>query len=200
MPPPPDVSLLTRYVFENPWPLGMGLMLVAAWAMWTGLRQGIKRRQQTAGVLALISIAVFSAAFLVQTSGEHAKAVVRGLVAAVVDGDPSADGFFASRAVIAFGSPKNPGHGLEMIEQGLARVASQYPIESNSTTMLRGYTQSGDVGIVHLACWTTVRGGYGPTPSQWVLRVERQLDQSWLITHITCVSINNQTPSSDRIW
>jgi ketosteroid isomerase-like protein len=193
MPQPPSVDIFTRYVLENPWPLGIGLLLVAAWLAWSGFREGLKSRQQYAAVFGLFGIAVLVIGHYVVTSGEHAKALTRSLVDAVVSHDSvGALSMFTNDAVFTVGSPNNPGYGIDMIRDLLDRVAPRYPIESNTITMLRGYPEDSDLATVHLACLSTV-SGY-PSVSQWVLQVRRQHDGSWKITRLTCVSINDRPP------
>ena len=63
--------------------------------------------------------------------------------------------------------------------------------------MLRAYTESSDGAVVHLACRTTLERDFGPTPTSWVLRVERQDDGTWKITHVTWISLAGRSPASD---
>src|SRR5215510_11663654 len=193
MPQAPSVSIFTRYVLENPWPLGIGLLLVAAWLAWSGFREGLKSRQQYAAVAALFGVAVLVIGHFVVTSGEHAKELTRSLVDAVVKNDSvGAVAMFSNDAVFTVGSPNNPGFGIDAIRDLFDRVAPRYPIDSNTITMLRGYPEDSDMATVHLACLTTVHGY--PSVSQWVLEVRRQPDDSWKLTRLTCVSVNNQAP------
>jgi hypothetical protein len=143
----------------------------------------------------LAGAVILAIGWFVVTSGEQAKAVTRTLVNAVVADDPVlALAQFSNDAVFAVRSPKNPGFGLSFIEEQLLRVNGRYSIESNTMTMLRGYSESSDAGVVHMACFTQVAESPYPTMSQWVVRVQRQPDDTWKVVHLTCVSINDQTP------
>jgi hypothetical protein len=201
MPEPPDVGLFTRFVLENPWPVALALLLAASWLAWTGLREGLGRRVKVAAGLALVGAAVLVTGLMVDTAGERAETITRALVDAAVQKDsPTAMTLFSTDAVFSAGSPNNPGFGIDFITERFDRLATHYTIESNSMTTLRGYTKSTDEATVHLACLTTVSPFPYPTASRWVIQVQRQPDGSWKITRLTCVSINEQTPSLDQLW
>lgn len=195
----PQSSLLTRYVLENPWPAAIVLLAAAGIVGWMGFREGLVNRQRAAFVLALAAIAVAAIGTLITTSGERAKHLTRELVERTVSRDiVAAAALLSDDAVIAFGSPQNPGYGVEYINELLDRSLN-HDIESNSITTLRGATESNDAGIAQLACATTVGGFPYPNVSQWLIRVTRQSDGAWKVSHITCVSVNNQTPSMERM-
>lgn len=196
MPEPPDVSVFTRYVLENPWPLGLAFLLLASWFGWSGIREGLGQRLRAAGILAALGAAVFITGWIVVTAGEHAKMVTRQLVDAVVkSGAGAAATFFTDDAVLTFGSPKNPGYGDGIIQSRLIPSADRFRIESSTITMLKGYGESSDSALAYLGCYTTVDGF--PNISQWVLHVKRQSVGSWKVSRLTCVSINDQTPPID---
>ncbi len=200
MPEPPSVSIITRYLFENPYPAGIVLLAVAGGLVWTGLTQGRRDRLRIAAVPGGLGVAILLIGLLVTTSGERAKRVSRQLVDAAVDGDlVTAFGLFADDASVSMGSPNNPGYDIEFIRSALDDFVGRYTVEDNSITMLDAFTESADRAEVHMACFTTVTQGYGgPTPSQWVLTVTRQADGAWKITRITCVSVAGQHPP--RPW
>ena len=195
MPDPPHVGLVTRYIFENPFPLGVGLVLLAVILAWLGMRDGRADRVRVASVPLLLGAAVLIAGFAVVTAGEHARSVTRKLVAAAVANDlTGAARLVAPDATVHFGSTRNIGLDRNAIFDGLARLADTYAIQDNTITMLRGYTQSRDAATVHLACWTSAGDYGGYTPSQWVLQVERQDDGTWQASRITCISVSGQAP------
>jgi len=200
MPPAPEVSLLTRYLFENPWPLGGLLVLAGALLAWIGLRDGRFDRLRQSLLLLVPGIAVFVIAAIVETSGERARGVARSLVDAVVAGDSVAVmGTFAPDATMHVGSPTNPGQNVDVIRSAVSWFAGRFTISRNTVTALRGYSESADAATVHLACWTET-SGFGGGASQWVLRVERIPDpaepggEAWRITRMTFVSLNGQPP------
>ena len=195
MPKAPQSSVLTTYVLENPWPLSLILLLFAAVIGWIGFREGMPRKITTAGILAALGAILLIIGSMVQTSGERAKSLVRQFVDAVVQGDiVAASGMISSQAILSAGSPSNPGLDADAITEGLSNFASRYTIESNDITMLRGFTEDSETATVHLGCYTVV--DY-PAVSKWVLRIRREDNGSWKIARITCISINDQTPSLD---
>lgn len=198
MPEPPSVGLITRYVLENPYPLGIGLLLLAAVLAWLALREGRVNRLTPPAVAAVLGIGVLAVGFSVTTAGEHGEAVTEQLVQAVEDNDlTGALALFDDSATFGFGSPDNPGLDMDFIRAAVDS-ASRYSITSNIIRMLDGYTVDGDTAIVHLGCLTEA-GSYGYTPSKWVLKIERRDDAEWRITRVTCISIANRSASPNMI-
>jgi len=200
MPQPPSVSIFTRYLFENPWPLAVLFAGIAAVLAWHGAREGLWKRVQLAAVLLLGAVGVVATGSLVVTAGERGEEVTRRFVEAAVTNDlTGADRLLTRDATLAVGSPKNPGVNLSAIQSHLARLRN-YQIAGNRITSLRGYGLERDRAQVHLACATESSGAYaGLVPSQWVLHVRREPDASWAIERITCISIAGRTPSLN-IW
>lgn len=200
MPAPPETSVFTQYVLENPWPLAGILLTVAAILAWTGFREGMAKRLQASACLAIAGAALLAAGYLIETAGERARTVTRALVDSVVKKDLiAADALLANAAVLTLGSPNNAGVDKSEILRSLEDFAARYTIESNSISSEKAFTESSDAGVVHLSCTTTVQQAPYPTFSQWVVQVERQSNGEWQVTRLTCVTINNQTPSSSNV-
>jgi hypothetical protein len=200
MPDPPSVDLVTRYIFENPYPLGVGLLILGVIIGWLGLREGRADRVRAAGAPLLLGAAALVTGFVVVTAGERAKSVTRDLVAAAVANDlTGASALVAPDATVHFGSTRNLGLDRNAIIDGLSRLSASYAIEDNRITMLKAYTESRERATVHLACWTSTVNYGGYTPSQWVLEVERQSDGTWQVSRITCISISGQAPPASWI-
>lgn len=198
MPEPPDSNIFTQYVLENPWPLGLVLLAAGGFLLWSGSRDGLLNKMKVGGILGAMGAAVLIIGYVVVTSGEHAKRVTRQLVNAAVDHDSAgALALFSPDAVFAFTSPKNPGFGFDFINTQMNRLGDRYSIDSNTITMLRGYSESSDAGVAHLACITHVQGF--PTVSRWVVRVKKQPSGAWEIVHLTCVAINDRPPPTEGL-
>ena len=73
MPEPPSSNLLTHYIFENPWPLGIVLLALAAIVGWLGLREGLHKRVRAAVMLATLGIVVIAAGMLITTAAEQGE-------------------------------------------------------------------------------------------------------------------------------
>jgi len=199
MPDPPPVGLLTRFILENPWPMGIALLVIAILLIWRGMYDGRWRRVGIGLGLGGLGLVVLAIGWFVDTAGEHGRQVTREFVEAVVAEDlVGADALLTPTTIVHLGASSNIGHDLQRIRDSLSRLVDRYTITNNAITHLRGYTESGDRATVHLACWTEVEGGYAPTPSQWVLMIERQGDGSWKITRITCLTIATKPPPT--VW
>lgn len=199
-PPTPDVGLFTRFVLENPWPLGVSLAAIAAVVGFVGFREGLTRHIKAAAILGAVAAAIMLAGVFVETSGERAKSLTRVLAAAVIAEDlVTVDNLLGANATLSVGSPTNPSVDRDTIMATLSRITASYDFDDNTITILRGYSVSADEGEAHLACHTTVEQYPYPNASRWVVRVERQADGTWMVTGLTCVSINDRTPSLDLV-
>ncbi|MHC4217899.1 MAG: hypothetical protein ACYSU7_05520 [Planctomycetota bacterium] len=199
MPEPPRVGLLTRYLLENPYPLGLLLLALAAGFAWTALRSDNPQRLRKAGIMGAIGAAIMVTGVLIVTAGERARQVTMAVVDAAVAGDVAgAAAHFADDARLSFGSPTNPSLPRADIENRINQLDGRYRIQSNQVSMLRAYTETSDRATVHLACYTTLERGFGPAPTQWVLSVERQDDGSWKIAHVTWISLAGRAPGSNQ--
>lgn len=122
-PPLPDPPVLEMYLFENPYPLAIGL-LVIGFAAHTLLRRGSAGRGEPGpGSYAPLSIAVlgalgvYLASVLVTTHGERVKQRSLELVDAVATADTaSVRGLLAEDAILS------PGEGLGRIPSATDRA------------------------------------------------------------------------------
>ena len=196
MPDPPQTDFVTRYIFENPWPGVIVLLIVAIAFGYTGLQRGEMGKVRIAGVGLLLGIVLYVTSALITTPGEHARAVTRSFVSAVVQSDmTTAFGLLSPNAAMAFGAPSNPGMDVNFLQSQLMQLQGAYRIDQNTITQLNAYTDGPNRGIVHLGCLTTLEAGWGgPNRSRWVLAIEQQPDDTWKITRITAVEINGRTP------
>ncbi|MHC4993030.1 MAG: hypothetical protein ACYTGC_18810 [Planctomycetota bacterium] len=193
------MDLITRYVLENPLPLGLLLLAIAAGLAWTGLHAVDRRRLIAAGVVALVGAAVMAAGKAVVTPGEHARAVVLEVVDAAVAGDVrTAVAAFADDSALSLASPTNPGFPRDEIERRMQGLAGRYRIQSNRVTNLDAETVSSDRGVVDLSCVTELTLGFGPVPTRWTIQADRQPDGTWKISHVTWVTMATRTPP--RSW
>ena len=191
---------VSRYLFENPWPGAVALVLLGLILLWRARADG-GRRVLLAGLSALTLAGLLLAlAALVTTPGEHGRSLVRRLVDAAEAGDVAgASALFEPDATINFDRPDNPSMGRSVIDRGLASLADRHRVESNSVSRLRGTTVDGRTGSVELSCWTQTASSMGNIPSQWIFRVRQQPDGSWLIDRMTCVSIAGRQVGS-AVW
>ena len=193
MPDPPAAGLLTRYVFENPYPLGAGLLLFAAIWGWLALRDGRLDRVRLTVLPLVLGAGVLAAGWGVVTAGERGRVLVRDLSDLVVARDlVGAVNQFADAATIHLGSPHNVGHDLDYLRGALSDLVARYAIESNRITSLDAYTTGADDATIHMACFTETNRFGGA--SQLVIDVARQPDGTWKIVRLTLVSVNGQPP------
>lgn len=184
--------MLTRYVLENPYPLGGLLLVVGAVLAWHGLREGRSDRLKQAAVPMAIAVIVLLLGTLVVTPGERGRNVARELVDHVVAEDLVATmDMFANDATLHIGAG-NIGRDRDAILANVSRLAQRYEIESNRITRLSTETTGKNTATIRLTCMTEtdVYGGV----TAWTLDVERTEDGEWLVRRLVWESINGQSP------
>ena len=193
------MDLLTRYVLENPWPLGVLLLAIAAGLGWTGLQAVDRRRLLGAGIVAVAGAAVMVVGRAIVTPGEHARALVMQVVDAAVAADiTTVAAAFADDSSLSLGSPNNPGFPKDDIGRRLAGLAGRYRIKSNRVTKLDATTVTRNRGVVDLVCVTEPTLGFGPVPTSWIIQVDRQPDGTWKFSQVTWVTVGMRAPP--RSW
>ena len=184
-------------MLENPYPAGLLMLALAVGLAWTALRIDRRERLAGAGILAGLGAVVLLVGAVVVTPGEEARRVVLAVVKAAETADiAEAGAHFSDDATLAFGSPNNPGYPRDAIQKNLDRLGDRYRITSNQITSLKAFTESPREATVHLGLRTTVEVGFGPMPTWWVLRVEKEPDGTWKIIRAAWVSVAGQTPSA----
>ena len=193
------MELFTHYVLENPWPLGVLLLAIAAGLAWTGLQAVDRRRLLAAAAVAVVGAAVMVAGKAIVTPGEHARGVVMEAVDAAVAADiTTLAAAFADDSALSLGSPNNPGFSKDAIIRRLEGLAGRYRIKSSRVTKLDATTVTPDRGVVNFACVTEPTLGFGPVPTSWIIQVDRQPDGTWKFSHVTWVTLGMRAPP--RSW
>ncbi len=197
MPHPLAAGLVTLYLLENPYPVGLVLLGFGGGWMWVAMRAGRRERLPVAGLLMVAGAAVFATARLVVTSGEHGRELTLALVGSAVSADiDRARELFAPDATLAFGAPTNPRHSRAVIERLIEQLDGRRRIESNTIFKLVAHSRTRREARVELSCVTTLVGGYGPHRTQWVLEIARQPDGTWKVTHVRWAIINGRPPAA----
>ncbi|MEM7229175.1 MAG: hypothetical protein AAF432_10210 [Planctomycetota bacterium] len=190
--------MLTRTIFEQPWPAAIALLIVAGAIAYTALREGLTKRLFMSAIPAGIALVILAVGTVVVTPGEHARRTVRAFVEAVESNDVrAAKRFVAPFAVVNSRDANAPG--IELIDL-LNRVNrfGRYTVEENRITKLSTATVSPRRGEVQIAVRTTVDVGVAGT--SWQFRVEEQTDGSWRIVRLTWLTLHGSpAPSVDRL-
>jgi hypothetical protein len=190
--------MFTRYVLENPWPLGISLLAAAVILGWNALRGERPVLLKGAGVIALLGALILFTGAMVVTAGERARRVVLDVVAAAVAGDVRGAGaHFAPDATLSFGSPSNPGFSRSEIELRLDGLDDRYRIASNDVASLRAESAAPDLGVVYLACRTELVAAPVPVHTGWTIEVAPQEGGAWKISRVTWISIAGRSPTPE---
>jgi hypothetical protein len=193
---PTLAGLITKYIFENPWPLALLCLAVGGFLLWKWLREGDRAMRDIGGAAAAAGCVVLVLGYAITTNGERASRVVREFVTRAETGDTSGMlELLTPTCVLHYGAPENPGVPREMWEPAIGLLKGRYTIESNSVTRLDAESAGGDAATVELACVTSVDIAPYPTPSAWWLKVGAQSDGSWKIERIASRKIGGQVPT-----
>ena len=199
MPAEAETGTLTRWVFENPWPLSIGLLVIAASIVGYAIRRDDHRPFRFALGFGIAGVAVLTTGLLVETTGERAEASTRKLVALAVDGD--VDGMIAllgPGATLHLGRVENPGYPRDELERNLDALRSRQRIEDNTISRLDSAEGRDGAVWVDLGCFTRTGGSGGWVPSRWVIEWSAAPDEDLRIRSITLVNLAGRSPQSVR--
>ena len=200
MPPEAGTGTFTRWILENPWPLSIGLLLLAAAILVHAIRRDDRRPVGFAVGVLLLAIGFLTTGLLVETRGESAVKATRNLVAAAVDGriEDMID-FFDSDATLHVGRVETPGYPRDELERNLDALRSRQRIKENMVTRLDSANGRENSVWIDLACMTRTNGSGGWVPSRWILewRIDGVTEPG--IRSITLVNLAGRTPRDARI-
>ena len=199
MPPEAETGTLTRWVFENPWPLSLGLLVISALIVGYAIQRDDRRPFRFALGFAIAGAAVLAAGLLVETPGERAENSTRNLVALAVDGD--VDGMIdllGPAATLHLGRVENPGYPRNELERNLDALRSSQRIEDNTISRLDSAEGRDGSVWVDLGCFTRTGGSGGWVPSRWVIEWGPTSEDELRIRSITLVNLAGRSPQSVR--
>lgn len=191
--------MLTRWLFENPWPAAIALALlgVALLVRWIGDQR--RPLLVGGGVAIALALAALLVGSIVTTPGEHAALVVRRLVEHAERAETDAAvALFAEGAVLNYGRRENPGTAIEDIRRALSALEGRHRIDSNRIRRLEAVTLDGKTGEVELSCSTTTASSSQAVPTDWIVRV-RLVDGQWRIDRLTFERLF-MNPPTPGVW
>ncbi|MAC18935.1 MAG: hypothetical protein CMJ23_04505 [Phycisphaerae bacterium] len=199
MPPEAGTGTLTRWVLENPWPLSIALLLLAAAILIHAIRRDDRRPIRFAVGVFVLAIGCLATGLLVETRGESAEESTRKLVAAAVDGriEDMID-LFEPEATLHVGRVETPGYPRSELERNLEALRSRQRIEENMVTRLDSANGREDSVWIDLACMTRTNGSGGWVPSRWILEWRINDTTEPRIRSITLLNLAGRTPRDAR--
>jgi hypothetical protein len=193
-------STISRYLLENPWPLGCLLLATAAVMAWRSLTIGDRRFLIGAGAAAAAGGFVFLLATLVTTPAERAVDIVRSLVGYAERAQTVRMlDLFTPKALMHYARPENPGMNMDEIRAAISTLDGRYRIVSNRITQLDGNTESDEAATVTLTCYTELESGLGDTPTSWWFRIAKQYDGTWKIERMAFLRVAGRD-ASPGLW
>ncbi len=177
-----------RFVFEHPWPVSIAILIVAVFLGWTALQEGFRGRLIISLAMVVAAAAALAAGILVDTPREHARAVTRGFIAAVVRGDvDAAAALLSPHAVIIDDWEGIPANDKAAMVMRLRSLHRQYDLVANTTLRLEVAERDMDA-VVEVSLLTRI-GSIGSVPSRWRLTLAPEDDGQWRIRTLDAIMV-----------
>jgi hypothetical protein len=199
MPDTARSGFLTNFVLENPWPLAVVLVIVAATIFRLAVHRDDRRLLIPAATVFIVAGVTLVIGLLVETSGEAAADRTRAFVAAASDG--RIDEMLVSLdpdATLHIGRIESPGLPIEELRRMIDALGSRHRIEQNTITLLNSVGTGSNTALVELACLTRTTSSLGTVPTRWLLEWDRG-SGDWQVRSITAISIAGRTPTGRQV-
>ncbi len=180
---------------ENPWPLAIGMAVLGLLLAGLSLQRGSTQRLGLAGAFLAGAVVVVLWSRSVLTPGERAAETVLQFVQACEQANLSlARSLVESQATFGYGSDGHDDRPRSEIDRALDSMGEQHRVEENQVTAFEAQTISDDLGRIDVTCRTSTTSSAGPISSRWIIEVQRQPDDSWLIRRILFRSLMGSVP------
>lgn len=196
----PQSSFFTRYVLENPWPLGIALLIACAICVYIAMQRDDRRIFTGALGAAILAIAILVLGLTYETTAESAARATKTFVQAAVDG--RTDDMIATldpSATLHLGGPESPGISLDELERDIRTLDRTNRIESNRMSALRFGSNEADTAVTKFTCVTITESSYGPVQSKWMIQWRRDSKGIWRIRRLTAIEIAGKTPRGSAL-
>jgi len=184
----PDPPLLERLFLEEPWPLTVGLILLAA-VLGVVAYQRMRRTLAIAAlVAALLAVAIGLTAKFVETDREQVRDATEQLVAATAPMNLTRiRGMLHTDVVLIIGDDEAAPIRIDRLLAQLESVGERYPIESNQIKLLEAQSLApASPGVARARTLIDVlslaRNGRALT--RWRIDWEKQPGGTWRVTRI----------------
>ncbi len=160
------------YFTENPWPLTIMFLIVAAFLAWNAMRSGAKRVWQAAGLMAVLAVIPQVTHRMIETDKEQVAGSIHALADAFVDGD-------ATRALSYFDAGGDIS--TELVQEAMDKVDVQtlrikgVRIEVTGNEATSKFRANGTV--------SSKNGGPQTGPTSWLVKwkKEKKTGSRWKI-------------------
>ena len=196
-PPLPTPGLLERFVFVNPLPLAVGLIL--AWLV-IGLlaraRQSVKHQRIAASIAMVVfclGIAVYVAGRLITTPRERMMQTTRALVAAVAKADVQTvrSSLTPDCMLSYFDAPMGiPVQAILSRVQEQFTASGAFALEDYNIRAISAIEDRDGFGRVQVKVWAKAKSGF-PVNSWWSIDYTREGDE-WKASAIQGISMSGR--------
>ncbi len=182
-------------LLENPWPIVIVLIGVAAVLRVVG-RRNDKRGLSLAALIALLAaVGVYVLATLVDTPREQVTAATHALLDATVAKDAAAIDRLLDPRVVLADERGNVRLTIGELRPGLDRTLERFDLASQRAKNLLVDTQTPDAATAHLDLRTGFTdNAFPPSHTRWQLDWRRDADGRWRLTEVRWLEWMGQTP------
>ena len=176
--------LIQNLLLEDPWPLGLMLIVIACVLLFLSSQRGDKKLLRLAGLAALLAIALFVISSMIETTREHIISQTEKLIAHTAPLDVAAfKALVSPRVIVTVGDDSSaPTLTGEEVFTRLEKSVQSYPIKEQSIIEIDAELRPGDFAI----CQFDVRsdGHGGRVMTRWLLTWQQQPTGDWLVTQV----------------
>lgn len=192
----PQSSLLSRYLLENPWPLGVGLALIGVVCIYLALTRDDRRLLQKGAITFAVGGLILAIGSFVQTNAESAAHATRQFVNSAAEGriDDMID-MLDSNATLHIGRPENTGRPFDELAEELRMLEGPHRIVTNRISSLTFGSDTADTAVTRFSCVTETESSYGPVPSRWMIEWRKDELGRWAVRRITALKIAGRIPT-----
>jgi len=177
--------LWQNLLLEDPWPLALTLLVVAAVVVFLAFQRANTRLLRFAGLAVLLAVGVFLLAKFVITTTEHILENTRKLVSytaplQLADFKALVD----PRVVVLVEETANPEPiaGRDVFDS-LEKTVESSPLEKQTIVAIEADVKSDDEAVSSFDVRTNLRGG-GMFITRWTLTWRRQGDNAWRVVEV----------------
>lgn len=189
-----DPPLLEHLLLENPWPIFITLIAIAAVVRVVASRQGRPKLNRIALVAVMLALIAFLTAHFVQTPRERVSAAVHELLDAIVAGDTAALDRLIGHDATVGDEAGRARIDAERLRPDLQRVLERFPIASQRVKDL-AVQPDGSTATAYLDLRTGFTDNrYPPAHTIWRLTWRRGDDGAWRLTEARWLEWMGRSP------
>ena len=175
---------IENLLFEDPLPLGLSLIVIAAVLTFLAIQQGSAKLKKIAGGAFLLAVVIFILASLITTGREHIIERTKKLVSHTAP--LSMDDFkslVSPQVIVTVGTDASaPTFTGSEVFSKLEQAVRNYPISEQHVLEIDAQMRTGEDALCQFEIRSDAKAGRVIT--RWVLTWRKQTDNAWQVTTV----------------